>query len=215
MELVHNLRIANLAAASLTILWVIFSWLGKLLLLQLHQLVLLCYLAVLTFALFLVEVMGFYREQLSQRGITSGGGSTHTFVMEEHVRDQLGLLYHPGGKAGYIFFLAVLCLSMHGYFLNLVAFVYCCSAFGYIYAYNTYPEFRRDYVAPAARSSETRSIWSKQAWTTTSLNGRGLAEAAARNWSSRWGLGTGPEEEPTETESFLRHNQASQNYTYV
>ncbi|PJA78019.1 MAG: hypothetical protein CO149_06335 [Nitrospirae bacterium CG_4_9_14_3_um_filter_51_5] len=135
--------------------------------------------------------------------------------MEEHIRDKLGLLYHPGGKAGYVFFLAVLCCSMKMLTLQLVALAYCFSAFGYVYAFNTYPEFRRGGSPRAASNPTSRNgFWARQAWTTTSIKSD-LAEAAARNWSSRWGLGTGPEEEPTETESFLRHNQASQNYTYV
>ena len=139
--------------------------------------------------------------------------------MEEHVQDQLGLLYHPGGKAFYLFFLAILCWSLNVLLLRLIGMGYLFSAFGYVYAYNMYPEFRRGGTprAPNNSSATSRGFWDKQAWTTTSLGGRGLAEAAARNWSSRWGLGTGPEEEqqPTETESFLRHNQANQSYTYV
>jgi hypothetical protein len=210
-ELVGNLRIANLAATFCTLLWVLFSWVGKLLFLQLHQLVLLGYLAILTASLFLVEVMGYYRQQLSSRGDL---GSTHTSVMEERLRDQLGLLFHPAGKAAYLFFLAILCWAMDGLMLGLIGGVYACSALGYVYAFNTYPEFRRAGATPRATpSSSSRSLlWKDQAWTT----GQGLAAAmAARNWSTRWGLGTGPGEDTSETQGFVRHNQANQSYTYV
>lgn len=212
-QLVVNLRKVNLIATALTLLWVLTSWLRKALLLKLAHLVLLCYLAILSLALFLVDIMGFYRTQLSERGIMTN--STHTFVMEERVRDQLGLLYHPGGKAFYLFFLSVLCGSLGDLMLRLIALLYLFSAFGYVYAYNMYPEFRREEAFPSSSTSGSRNLWIKQAWTTTSLNSRGLAEAAARNWSSRWGLGTGPEEEPGETDSFLRHNQANHTYLYV
>mmetsp|Transcript_15329 Transcript_15329/g.31159 ORF Transcript_15329/g.31159 Transcript_15329/m.31159 type:complete len:334 (+) Transcript_15329:231-1232(+) len=213
-ELVVNLRYLNLGASTLTLFYVAFAWIGKVFTFQWGTAVILGYLSVLSFALFLVELMGFYRTQLSQRGITSN--STHTFVMEEHIRDQLGLLYHPGGKAGYVFFLAVLCWSLKMVTLRLIALAYCFSAFGYIYAFNTYPEFRQGGIprAPSNAAASRAGFWNRQAWTTTSIKSD-LAEAAARNWSSRWGLGTGPEEEPNETESFLRHNQANQNYTYV
>ena len=128
---------------------------------------------------------------------------------------QLGLLYQPGGKAGYLFFLTVLCWSIGDVTLRLVGLAYFFSAFGYVYALCTYPEFRSEEPQQTTTSTGQRGLWDKQAWTTTSLAGRGLAEAATRNWSSRWGLGTGPEEEPSETESFLRHNQANQAYVYV
>ena len=212
-ELIVNIRYWNLGASALTLLYVTFSWIGKVFTFQWATAVLLGYLSVLSFALFVVDLMGFYRTQLSQRGITSN--STHTFVMEEHVRDQLGLLYHPGGKAVYVFFLAVLCWSLKTLMLRLIGLAYCCSAFGYIYAFNTYPEFQREGTPRAASNAGSRAgFWDRQAWTSTSIKSD-LAEAAARNWSSRWGLGTGPEEEPNETASFLRHNQASENYTYV
>lgn len=219
-ELIVNLRTVNLVATSLTLLWIVLSWvwLGSLITLQLSRLVLLGYLAILSLALFLVDIMGFYRTQLTERGIMRNN-STHTFVMEERIRDQLGLLYHPAGKAFFIFSMALLCASLGNYpILRVIALLYCFSAFGYLYAYCTYPEFRREEgsTTQASVSTGTRNVWTKQAWTTTSLTSRGLAEAAARNWSSRWGLGTGPEEEePGEADSFLRHHQANSTYVYV
>jgi hypothetical protein len=208
-ELVSNLRIANLGATFCTLVWVLVSWLPKLLFLQLYQLILLGYLAILTTSLFLVEVMGYYRQQLSDNH-----GSTHTSVMEERLRDQLGLLFHPAGKAAYLFFLAILCWAMDGLTLGLIGAVYACSALGYVYAFNMYPEFRRAGAAPRAASSLSKSsyLWKDQAWT----SGQGMAAAvAARKWSTRWGLGTGPGEDSSETQGFVRHNQAHQSYTYV
>lgn len=213
-QLIINLRTTNLIASALTLIWALFSWLGKAFTFQLRSVVLLIYLVVLTLALFLVDIMGFYRTQLSQRGITSS--DTHTFVMEERVRDQLGLLYHPGGKAGYLIFLAVLCGCIGDLVLRLIAVAYCFSAFGYIYAYNMYPEFRRTGTSQSHGSTtQRRGFWAKQAWST--MGGRGAAEAAARNWSTRWGLGTGPTEDndSEETQSFLRHNATNAPYTYV
>jgi hypothetical protein len=133
--LLDYIRWICLANAACCILLVVLTWFWRLIFLKLDQLVLLLYLGALSACLLLAEVwsLAAFRHVLPEWNAT--------------LQRQLGLLFHPPGKACFLLLLATLCVALGGGFWEyLLAMVYCGCSFCLMHAWCVNPELRHAYA---------------------------------------------------------------------
>ena len=130
-ELLRFLQITNAVASFLCLVVASLSWLGKLVFLQLDQVVLLAYLACWSVLLLAVEIVAMATPEQQRLIPTNFMG---------RIRDQLGFLFHPCGKALFVMMLSTMCWSLESLFWSLIGTLYLVSAVGWWYAAVAYPE---------------------------------------------------------------------------
>lgn len=153
---------ASLAAISLTTL----SLLARTLTMQLSQLVLSAYLALLSFFLLLNELLSFWRVP-----------AVHDFVQRN-----VGILHRPSGKICYLFFLSTLCVAVGGLAETVVAAVYGLSAMLLLVVYCTNEELRETEATEDHRSNgsdtHVRPTPSSRSWSYFSSSSTGVFDGA-------------------------------------
>jgi hypothetical protein len=128
-ELLEQLRLANMIAASLTIVMLASTWLLKVIMVQWTKAVLSGFLVCFALTLLLVECMNIWKVP----------------SIDKPLRDNFGLIYHPVGKAIYLLGTASFCWALGGIWETILGAVYCTTGGILWVAWIIYPEFRRPY----------------------------------------------------------------------
>lgn len=130
-EMLKFLQITNALASVSSLLVASLSWLGKLVFLQLDKAVLLGYLAAFSLILLIVEIVAAATPEQQRLVPTNVMG---------RIRDQMGFLFHPWGKAFFVLLLSTMCWGIGGLFLSLIGVAYFISCIGWFYAAVVYPK---------------------------------------------------------------------------
>ena len=130
-EFLRSLQIADAVASLLSLVIALLSWLGKLVFGQLDKVVLLAYLAAFSFILLSVETVATFTPA-QQRLIPNN--------FMGRIRDQMGFLFYPWGKAFFVLLLTTMCWAIGGTLLSLIGSAFFVSAFGWFYASCAYQE---------------------------------------------------------------------------
>ncbi|KAL7578268.1 hypothetical protein ACA910_012685 [Epithemia clementina (nom. ined.)] len=192
-ELLRLLQVANALASISSVVVASLSWLGKILFLQLDKAVLLAYLAMLSLVLLIVEIVATATPE-QQRLVPNN--------IMGRIRDQMGFLFHPFGKALFVLLLTTMCWGIGGLFLTLIGTLYFTASIGWFYAAfvyrteasrlmgsidETYRAEARRRGHPAVRDATRFSIssWNafmRQQHPLAASSGAAAAAAAARTW---------------------------------
>mmetsp|Transcript_2712 Transcript_2712/g.7553 ORF Transcript_2712/g.7553 Transcript_2712/m.7553 type:complete len:497 (-) Transcript_2712:265-1755(-) len=182
-ELLKFLQRMNMLASAGCVVVASLSWLGQLIFLQLEQVVLLAYLAFFSFVLGLIDLMALITPE-QQRLIPTN--------MLGRIRDQLGFMFHPWGKALFVLLLTTMCWGIGGIFLSIAGTVYFISSLGWFYAAVAYRDdiprlmgsIDETYVAESRRRNVSRPrSFSVGSWEAI-MRDQVAAVAARRTWAS-------------------------------
>ena len=124
-ELLGFLSKLDIVASASCLMIASLSWIGKLVFLQLDKVVLLAYLAALSFCLGFIEVTAIVTPE--QQRLIPGN-------FYGRIRDQLGFLFHPLGRAFFVILLTTMCWGIGGIFLGIAGLMYFISGIGWVYA---------------------------------------------------------------------------------